>query len=292
MKKIIFVLIFSLGLGQVLFAQADEYQSGVIILTDGRIIAMRGDYEHVGDEIHFLDDRGERVALQARLVDIETTDEQNRLIREKSKDPHSIKDDGSLYSKIKRDQERKASGLQDPKNKKRNLTQEDIPAQQGKKKPVFSMPQSNNDGINLDPQRARQMAETYFNELKDKLPISSNVLVALLAILVFLGFLSFITEIYILFTSYYDSLMWGLTITFFTVGSFFIPFLAAVLLGASGSPLLSLIINAAFFLGRIITIVSYIVVIFTGNRLRLFLFWSASFWFALAAGIIIGVMMI
>ena len=46
------------------------------------------------------------MALPARMVDFEQTDAQNEKIRERAKDPHTVQDDGSLYSKVMRDKEK------------------------------------------------------------------------------------------------------------------------------------------------------------------------------------------
>jgi len=272
---------FTLISGPCVSAQAEDYQSGVLVLNDGRILAMRGSYEVLGDEVQFLDDRGERVSLPLKLVDLEKTDEQNRLIRERSVDKTKIVDDGSLYSKIMRD---KAKREREAKNKPINVNSDnlnqtqDAPQQQATQ--TRSLP-------NLSAQEVKGQVESIFRDLRDKLPVSTTVLIALAAIIAVLALVSLITEIYILFTSYQDSSAWGLVISIFFLASFVFPILGPFVIDSS---VLVLGLNSLIGLGRFLSVLLYIILVFPGNRLRIFLFWSGAIWFSLISGIVLVVM--
>lgn len=97
------------------FAQAelelqDQYEVGLIVLQDGRTVAIRGDVEYLGDEVHFTDSRGERMVLPRSLVDVEATDRRTSEIRSKNEAGREFaaENDGSLYSQVSQYQKERA----------------------------------------------------------------------------------------------------------------------------------------------------------------------------------------
>lgn len=70
--------------GFVVFAQQQEYKPGLLVFKDGRVIAMRGEYEVAGDEVHFTDGNGELMSIPLGKVDLPATDRRNQEIRTKA----------------------------------------------------------------------------------------------------------------------------------------------------------------------------------------------------------------
>jgi len=288
LKKIVLLILLVVGFH--LLSQEEKYQSGVIILKDGRIIAMRGDYEINGNDVQFLDDRGERVYLSASKVDFQKTDRQNTIIRERSKDKHTIIDDGSLYSKIMRGKEDEAARQRKAgaPEKQNNLKS---PTKKNHQNGVIHHIPKYEQRPSLKPGQYVEAMEDVVEDLRNMAPVSGGVFLTLLAIFALLGIISLITEIYLMIISYHDSVMWGLAITFFSLGSVFIPVLFLFFFGAS-NPMLAALINFGLALGRVVTLILYIILVFPGHRMRVFLFWSAPLWFGFIAGIALFAFMV
>ncbi|PIE03199.1 MAG: hypothetical protein CSA81_03450 [Acidobacteria bacterium] len=269
------------GMGLALLAQT-EYQSGVLILHDGRIIAMRGDYEQMGDEVQFLDDRGERMVIPARLVNFKKTDEQNRKIREKAKDPHAIEDDGTLYAKVMRDKEK--SDLE----KKRTIEYKptENTSSGTKKEPVIEIPDLPTGNWSTSPEEVEQQFHEVWNKLQTTLPLPPAVWVGLIVLFAILGLVALITEIYLIYNGFQDSLGWGLVLLFFFLGNFFAPIIMSLLPVSAGNGLISALIMLVFALGRFLSVLFYIIVAYCGSKKMVFFLWTAYFWLGLLLALI------
>ncbi|PIE89821.1 MAG: hypothetical protein CR997_09090 [Acidobacteria bacterium] len=269
------------GMGLALLAQT-EYQSGVLILHDGRIIAMRGDYEQMGDEVQFLDDRGERMVIPARLVNFKKTDEQNRKIREKAKDPHAIEDDGTLYAKVMRDKEK--SDLE----KKRTIEYKptENTSSGTKKEPVIEIPDLPTGNWSASPEEVEQQFHEVWNKLQTTLSLPPAVWVGLIVLFAILGLVALITEIYLIYNGFQDSLGWGLVLLFFFLGNFFAPIIMSLLPVSVGNGLISALIMLVFTLGRFLSVLFYIIVAYCGSKKTVFFLWTAYFWLGLLLALI------
>ena len=180
-------------LGLLLFFSAigmaqDEYKSGVLVLTDGRLIAIRGEYEVLGTEVQFTGAKGKLMTLPLSMVDLEATDTKNKEIDDKNK-PDEFEDDGSLYSKVMKF--RRESGKD---GKGAQLYQNQVGDQ-------------NESGPMDDPleQLQAQLEELNIDFEKAKLWLAIFAIVITLAYLV-----TFFTQIYLIYRAYGDSALWGL----------------------------------------------------------------------------------
>lgn len=206
--------ILFLGLLTFLLAFAQqEYFDGVIVLKDGRVLSMRGEIEEIGDEIHFLDQRGELMVLSASMVDLEETHRRNEALRNQVKRAReqSLEDDGSLYAKVKLQQKK-----EDAKGGQRVQVQTDCGAKPEVKEPTWfpSQPEkSGSQGVFADPQQLERRAREQLEPLRQLAAGYTWALWVLLGLFLLAGLSNLIMTIYLYVCSFQEGAGWWIVLT-------------------------------------------------------------------------------
>lgn len=258
-----------------LMAQEAQYESGLLVLRDGRVLAIRGDYEVYGDEVRFTDQNGKVMSLPFDKVDLNETDRRNQILREKNRKAQTEANQSeALVDQVER-------------------WQRDNPQSQDETPKFYR--ETKADEVLANQDIPRQLAP-YEDELKQvfewvdrRVNTTSRGFVismyVFLGVMVLAGLVSFITQILLLLKSYQESGWW----------------FAALFIGMFG-PLISLIascfgqnlffvvslISTIFAIVLPILLVVFIVLYCEGSRLRYFLCWLAPMVVALVGGFLFG----
>jgi len=255
-------------------AQVD-YQHGILILADGRSVAIRGEIEVLGDEVQFTDGLGELMVLPLDRVDLVETKRRNEEIRSKSSSATPVTPDGSLYSEVTNFQ------LQEKKDgKKREIIIEkaDKAPQSSRKHYDSSQPTVSqlNDIPTLAFLNQEQVEELVrqFEEKMNKTPNLDLILkVAGLFLLIFV-LMSLFSQIYMIIISFREGFFWWF--------SLMACFLGPIILNVSGWFLGAT--NLVFTMGPsilsllgLIMFPAFIIMCCEGRRLRLFFFYGMTF---------------
>ncbi len=262
------------------FAQNAEHQSGLIVMKDGRVIAMRGNYEVMGQEVHFTDGKGEMMSLPLSKVDLAATDRRNEKLR--ARGPRVPAED-DLVGQVEQYKQRKKASPDsgEPPPIVYQNTSPDSGAKPGPDpSPPASKPRDSsgaNRALVNPPLTEGELTRLWQrrDEVANRIEPSTKVLFGIL-FLVFLlaSLISFILQIYLVFTSFGKHFLWGLAL----VGAFLLPFLYWPLVGLLptgrfeglfGS--LGLALNGLFSL----LLFFYILRECVGSRLKLLFWWLA-----------------
>jgi len=256
-------------------AQTPDYQHGLIVLNDGRVVSMRGDWEVIGDEVHFMDGRGELVVLPVDKVDLDATEKRNQEIRSKSKGD-GVVNDGSLYSKVekyKRSQKKK--GIE--------LTNENM-TPKVEMEPVENQPKADT-GIqgqierfgNLDAEQVEQWSRKIQEKLETT-PQLGAVLIGFALLMLVFGLMTLITQIYLIVISFREGFFWWFSLLATFAGPFFLN-LMGVFLGSSNF-IYSYAPQVLQLLG-FIAFPAFIISCCPGRRFKLLMLWGLFYLFAI-----------
>jgi len=249
------------------WAQEADYQHGIIVLNDGRVIAMRGEIEFIGEEARFLDGRGELVTLPANIIDLDETNKRNKAIRDKS-DTGDVVNDGSLYSQVERYKQTQ---------NKREFSQTDIETSSKETQNQAQQPPRFDWSDWQQFEQLDTLVERFQTIIASKpwLPPTMIVFAILLALF---GLVSLVVHLYLIFIAYRDSALWGLFLT----STFFGPSIiigAGFIFGAS-NPLYQWLPSILNLL-NIISFPLFIVICLPGRRLRFLFLWGMIYLVAL-----------
>lgn len=260
-----------------------EYQHGVLVLSDGRTLAIRGEIEVLGDEVQFTDGRGELMVLPLDRVDLDETKRRNDAIRSKSSADSPVTPDGSLFSEVTNYQ------LQEKKEgKKTEIVMEQVnPAPQSKRM-APSLPAADQMDLQDIPTLSivdQEQAQQWIEKLQEKISQAPGFAWALAVagiLLAIFGLMSFIVQIYLIFIATREGFLWWAPLFVCFVGPLVLNgvgwFLGAsnliFTLGPSVLSFLSLILFPAF-----------IIACCPGRRFRLLFYFAMVYVWAIACGI-------
>ena len=274
MTKTLWIWILAIGV----LAQQPDYQHGLIILDDGRMVSMRGEYEIIGEEVHFMDGRGELMVLPLDRVDIQATDQRNKEIREKAKGD-GIVDDGSLYSKVEK--------YKKQKGQKKELTNEDLrpkveiqPPQEVQEETGYL------DKLNEIGSINPEMVEEWTQKIESKMqatPYLLTIVIVAAILMLILGLTTLITQIYLIVISFREGFIWWFSLLATFAGPFILNVFGAIM-GASNL-LYTLIPQVLQFLS-LIAFPAFIIVCCPGRRFKLLMFWGLFYVFSIGMGIL------
>jgi hypothetical protein len=115
------------------------------------------------------------------------------------------------------------------------------------------------------------------------LPVS--LLLTALILLMIAGLVGFISEIVLIVSGFGESILWGVVLLAFFLGTFFVPLFSGFLLMESGNPMAMIWLSSGFQLLKFATFLLFIVLAYPGARLRIFFFWTLPFWMSLGLGL-------
>ncbi len=251
-------------------AQAQtEMRSGVIALKDGRMVAIRGDFEILGDEVQFTNANGELMSLPADKVDLEKTRRVNAELRKEKAAPASASGD-SLFDQVERYKREKASG----KGAEVKIGEVDpVEPPPPEPQPENSLPFDQD----MNVEEARQAMQEWMDQLDKR----AFIFVAVFAVLILAASLvSLITQIYLIFKSFGTGPLWGLALLGCFIGPYGLTIANAIVPFAS--PIMASLISAFASLLYLILLFAYIMIHCHGSRLKLLVLWLSPLTLTLA----------
>jgi len=255
-------------------ALQENARSGVVALQDGRMIAIRGDIEILGDEVQFVDGNGELMSLPLERIDMEKTRSLNARLRGEETPAGSSESDDSLFDQVQEFKRRGGDGRGEPTgtfvdDPGSESGTEDEPEPPPEEEPVAG------DGFLTDYRMDDFDAKAAYESFRQWLDqIEGRALagvIAFLALLLISSLASFITQIYVIVRSFRDGPGWGLSLllTFIGPSALSIAYSVFPFAPAFAVGLASLIGSLLFLL----LFVLYISLHCYGMRLKLFLLW-------------------
>ncbi len=212
MRCLLVLFFVSLPLMGAQDSETDSYKSGVLVLKNGLVVAIRGDYEVIDQEVHFTDSKGRYLTLPLKQVDLAESRRRNE------KQAYSRSSAG----------EREGSEY-DPALKREGGPEIYIPSQPFKPETLVESSQGLNDLFpedmdwdwslkDLDQEEIKQK----FEDFSTRIGISFVIFLGLLL----LGYLtSFFTHLYIIYTAFRDGSWWGLALLLTYLGPWVLGFM-------------------------------------------------------------------
>lgn len=207
------------------YAQESEYKSSVIILKDGRMVSIRGDYEIIGDEVQFMYANGDLSALPLAKVDLEATEKRKAAIEKKilENETKAKAPKKTVYDEIRdfqKDQEGKPS--KDSPAGDGNASAEE-PKKRVFEKKVTQKRTFNFDANplqNLEQEDVERKAEEIMDTFEQSNGLTKGVLLTLLILLIVSGLASLIIRAYLIWTSRETSGFWAVALLLTTTAPF------------------------------------------------------------------------
>ena len=270
--RFVCLILFTACLG---FASDEsDYKSNVIILSDGRLIAIRGEMEVIGDEVQFMYANGELMTLPLTKIDLEATRAKQAELSEKAAKEASkpLPQNQTLYDEIKSYQEEKQaeSSTQEPEKPPRVFEKKE------KRRKLLDIKSTPLDSLDQEElQRKAEELTRIFENADTKVKWTLGIIGILLA---FSVLVSLITRIGLIWSARHVSGFWVFILLTTTLAPFIFNLLGWAIPQASVfTMLLGLFIAALQLLDPILFLI-YILIHCQGKRLLLlFLFFSPIF---------------
>jgi len=183
------------------------YRSAVLVLKDGRVIATRGEYEVMGEEVQFTFDNGELMTMPLAKIDLTETDRRNREMKQRQNLVAPDEDD--IYSQV---EAYKQGWREEPISDPPAVTQTDPPA-------VTPTDPQTEDWSTLFEDIGQFLDQV---RKEDHGPAVLFTFFGLVLLFLLLFLVSLCTQIYLVFKSFGIGAGWGLTLSLFLVGKLFL----------------------------------------------------------------------
>lgn len=276
MRHILLILLASL---LPLMAQESDYQSNLLVLTDGRIVAIRGEMEIIGDEVQFMYADGQLMTLPLSKIDLEKTRAKQEELTKKAKEQRDIAVQGekTVYDEIRQYQakERKNSpNNQPPAESKRSFEKKE------KQKRILQI--DSNPIKDLDRQQLEDKAQEFLNQMEN---VGSSVkwtLLGLLILIAVFALLSFVTRIYLIFHAKHVSGLWMFAMLLATFAPFCFGLLSPILPTESVFLIFLSFFIVAVQIAEPFIYCIYILIHCVGKRLLLLFLYLSPIFFAIA----------
>ena len=212
LDRMYFVVFAWIWIAPLHFVQESQVKSGVLVLVDGRMLAIRGELEVFGEEVHFTNAEGQLMALPLAKVDMKATQRKNELLKNGLDDAarRELLDEEPV-KKTKR--KKPEIWIPDDSGK---LKQVEDAVKRPEEKPVQKTP-------SLEFGNYQEFSQEIKNHLTPQMIWISLVFVGLLAIT---GLIGFGTQIYLVINSFSVGARWGLSLAFTMLSPLTAPFVA------------------------------------------------------------------
>ncbi|QTD52420.1 TIGR04086 family membrane protein [Sulfidibacter corallicola] len=185
--------------------------SGVLVMKDGRMIAIRGEYEVLDQEVHFTHGSGELMVLPLSKVDLKATETRNRQIAE-----GTLSQDESLTNR---------KGFKKVKGRPNANPEQSVYVKvSGSEEESAQVEEAQNPFENqefLEQFKDAEWARWLMDNLRDPDDMPSwtaPVFWGLLVLLALSSFVSFFFQLFLMFRAFQESGLWGfgLIVSFMT----------------------------------------------------------------------------
>lgn len=202
--------------GMVVANDESDYKNNVLILKDGRTIAIRGDMEVIGDEVQFMYADGKLMTLPLGKVDLDATREKQAELAEKAaKEAKKVRAGGDdTYDRIREYQ------TQNPPKDSQNNTQPPPPRVFEKKETQRKILDFDSSTLEtLDQEKVQRYTEQVLDHFKTLSSGKKWLGGSLLGLLILFSLISFGLRLYLIWISRHQSMLWA----FFLAAATFAP---------------------------------------------------------------------
>jgi hypothetical protein len=268
----------------------------LLVLQDGREFGIDGPYRVVGDQVEF-NAGGHFQSIAIKKVDLERSRLRNEEIQKaRAQAAQTLPQDDSLASRIIRDQaKRNQSNTAQPFSTQMEVPQPPVSAPATKPPtgvdppPGLQNQQPAAKGLAMwqDMGNAKNLEELnrQLTTMLERVDLPVSLLLTALILLMIAGLVGFISEIVLIVSGFGESILWGVVLLAFFLGTFFVPLFSGFLLMESGNPMAMIWLSSGFQLLKFATFLLFIVLAYPGARLRIFFFWTLPFWMSLGLGL-------